>query len=65
MQAMQTEEEQRLGKELDAVLGEEKFKAIGEQIAFVFAKYGLTQQPEISEKILDYMVLVIRGWNSV
>ena len=53
-----------LGKELDNLLGPEKFKALGQDLAMVVAQHELTRKPEICEKVFRYMSFVIRGWNS-
>ena len=58
-------EQSTLGNELDMILGSDKFKALGEDLAFVIAKHNLTREPEICEKVFHYMSFVIFGWNSV
>lgn len=56
-------EQSTLGEELDKILGPDEFKSLGEDLAFVIAKHKLTKEPEICEKVLRYMSLVIFGWN--
>ena len=58
-------EQSALGDELDRILGPDKFKALGQDLAFVIAKHKLTRKPEICEKVFRYVASVIRGWNSL
>ena len=55
----------RLGAELDRLLGTAEFKSLGEELALVIAKHGLSKKPDVCEKVFAYMSFVIRGWNSV
>lgn len=54
-----------LGHEIESQIGQEKFKAIGQDLAMVVAKHDLTKAPILCRKIFDYMCFVIQGWNSV
>lgn len=65
MTKREMEERADLGTELDRLLGEDKFKSLGEELALVIAKHGLSKRPDICDKVFAYMSLVIRGWNSV
>lgn len=64
MENKKSAEQSALGKELDSILGLERFKALGEDLAMVIAKHNLTRSPDICEKVFRYMAFVIRGWNS-
>ena len=57
-------ERSALGDELDKLLGPDEFKDLGEELALVIAKHGLTRKPEICEKVFRYMSFVIFGWTS-
>ncbi len=54
-----------LEKQLNDVLGEEKTKAVMQDLALVIAKYNLVKSPEICKLLFDYMVVVTKGWNLV
>ena len=56
-------EQSTLAKELDQALGQEKFKALGQDIALVIAEHKLTNKPEICDKVFRYMSFVVFGWN--
>lgn len=64
MENKKSAEQSALGEELDSILGLERFKALGEDLAMVIAKHNLTRSPDICEKVFRYMAFVIRGWNS-
>ena len=59
------DERTKLGSELDRLLGADKFKSLGEDLALVIAKHGLSKSPDVCEKVFAYMSFVSRGWNSV
>lgn len=54
-----------LEKQLNDVLGEEKTKAVMQDLALIIAKYNLVKSPEICKLLFDYMVVVTKGWNLV
>lgn len=58
-------EQEALGEELDGLLGPDEFKALGQDLALVFAKHKLTTNVETCCKALRYMSFVIAGWNCV
>lgn len=51
-----------LEKQLNNVLGEEKTKAVMQDLALVIAKHNLVKSPEICKMLFDYMVVVTEGW---
>lgn len=51
-----------LEKQLNDVLGEEKTKAVMQDLALVIAKHNLVKSPEICKMLFDYMVIVTEGW---
>lgn len=59
------ESKMQLGYEIEAQIGQEKFKAVGQDLAMVVAKHDLTKDLTLCRKIFDYMCFVIQGWNSV
>ena len=65
MTKREMEDRADLGAELDRLLGADKFKSLGEELALVIAKHGLSKSPDVCEKVFAYMSLVIRSWNSV
>ena len=52
-------------KELLNLLGEERLKCIGEQIAEIVRQHDLQRSPEICRKLFSYLSDVIDGWNCV
>ena len=54
-----------LENHLISILGEEKLKKIGEQMAEIVMQHGLQRSPELCEDLLIYFSCVIFGWNSV
>ena len=52
-----------LGSELDAALGQDKSKALFQDLALVVADHKLTRNPELCEKVFRYMSYVVFGWN--
>ena len=63
MEKKKSAEQTALGNELDSLLGSDGFKSLGQELAGVIARHGLTRKPEICEKVFRYMSFVIRGWN--
>lgn len=52
-------------QELISLLGEEKLKSIGEQIAEIVRQHGLHKSPDICRKLFSYLADVIDRWNCV
>ena len=55
------------GAEADLInlLGEERLKNIGEQIAEIVRAYGLQKSPAVCRKLFSYLSDVIDNWNWV
>ena len=58
-------QEQGAEAELLILLGEEKLKNIGEQIAEIVRQHGLQKSPDVCRKLFSYLSDVIEGWNCV
>lgn len=54
-----------LEAELLDLLGEERLKCIGEEIAEIVRQHGLQKSPDICRKLFSYLSDVIEGWNCV
>ena len=52
-------------KELIALLGAERLKDIGEQLAEIVRQHKLQKSPDVCRKLLDYFSDVITDWNCV
>lgn len=52
-------------QELIDLLGEDRLKEIGEQIAEIVRQHDLQRSPEVCKKLFSYLSSVIVGWNSV
>lgn len=51
--------------ELISILGADKLKSIGEQIAEIVRQHGLQKSPDTCRKLFTYLPDVIDGWNCV
>lgn len=52
-------------KELIVLLGADKLKNIGEQLAEIVRQHNLQRSPDVCRKLFDYFSDVITGWNCV
>ena len=52
-------------QELIAILGPEKLKDIGEQLAEIVRQHNLQKSPDVCRKLFDYFSNVIDAWNCV
>lgn len=52
-------------EDLIALLGADKLKDIGEQIAEIVRQHDLQKSPDVCRKLFDYFKEVIKGWNCV
>lgn len=57
-------EKEPLGKQIDALLGEDEAKAVLQDLASAIAKHDLVRSPETCELLFRYMIFVTQGWNS-
>lgn len=52
-------------EELALLLGEDRLKSIGEQVAEIVRQHGLHKSPDVCRKLFLYLSNVIDGWNCV